>query len=111
MKYLRFIAAVAVGLMAALVVPDAPVTLLGIWLMLIALARRERVTLEREEQRLAFCRDCPVFYPRLKTCGSPLRWRDRDVGCWCYMPMKAKLPRATCWLREQGVDRGWPDDL
>lgn len=111
MKYLRFVAAITVGLAGALVTRDSPISPGGILAMLRALVRQERVSVEREEQRLAFCRDCPVYYPKLRTCGSPLRWRDRDIGCHCYMPMKAKLPRATCWIRDQGVRQGWPDGL
>ena len=113
MTLLRFIAAIAIGLVAApFTHGDDKVSVRGIFWMIVALCRPRRAPPWKRESRLDFCQNCPIFYSPLRTCGSPLRWRDRDIGCWCQLDVKAGLPNATCWLRDKGVDRGgWPDNL
>ena len=60
--------------------------------------------------RLQVCRLCPVYWPPLGTCGSPLA-KDAKLGCWCQMDEKVKFSDATCWLDyELGDDAaplGW----
>lgn len=46
--------------------------------------------------RLRECVRCPLYDRRYKTCGSP----GTDVGCHCFLPMKAALPEARCWVEE-----------
>lgn len=59
------------------------------------------------EQRLAACRKCPVFYAKLQTCGSPLIKDARDLGCFCYMPIKVTT-QCNCWLYDQtDGEQGW----
>lgn len=41
--------------------------------------------------RLRACYRCPVYDPKVRTC------RKYDLGCGCYMPMKARLRDAECW--------------
>ena len=60
-------------------------------------------------ERLNTCARCPVFYGPMKTCGSP-RSADPDLGCWCYMPVKART-RANCWLYDQRLPGGWHRSL
>lgn len=59
--------------------------------------------------RIACCYACPIYYKPLRTCGTPLR--DAHLGCWCFMPAKAKLRDAECWLREEDYETeyGWPE--
>lgn len=54
---------------------------------------------ELYESRIALCRSCPIFYKKLETCGSP--FLDQRLGCFCYMPAKAGLAEAGCWLDEE----------
>lgn len=66
------------------------------------------------EQRLAACRKCPIYCAERQTCGDPLspEWLGEGVpmGCFCYLPTKAKLPAAVCWLDEQNVEGlRWPE--
>lgn len=61
------------------------------------------------EKRMACCRSCPLWYPRLETCGSPLRPKNERGGCWCFMPAAAKLKNKQCWA-DQELDQpefGW----
>lgn len=70
----------------------------------------ERVDPATADRRLAVCRECPVWFEPLGTCGSPLRWVDRELGCWCWMKAKTQLLGAHCWLDEQGIEQppyGW----
>lgn len=60
--------------------------------------------------RLATCSVCPIFYKPLQTCGTPLRKTLRPLGCWCFMPAKARLAAAQCWIDENAPDAaqyGW----
>lgn len=60
--------------------------------------------------RLATCERCPIFYKPLRTCGTPLKKSLRDLGCWCFLPVKARLRAATCWLNDEigsGNEYGW----
>ena len=66
------------------------------------------------EQRLAACRKCPIYCADRQTCGDALtpEWLGEGVpmGCFCYLPAKAKLPAAVCWLDEQNVEGiRWPE--
>ena len=64
----------------------------------------ERASPGHAGARLDCCRRCPLFFTPLQTCGSPLRFGDADLGCWCYMPVKATMKTAQCWLDEEGID-------
>lgn len=63
-------------------------------------------------RRLRACYRCPVFYHRLRTCGSPLSRDLRDLGCWCNVEAKAGIIDADCWLYEDHARTddapGWP---
>ena len=41
--------------------------------------------------RLRACHRCPVYNHKARTC------RKYDLGCGCYMPLKARLKDAECW--------------
>lgn len=112
MKYLRLITAITVGLAAWPFTKNAPITLPGVWSMLMALARFKRASKMKSAIRLGHCANCPLLYKPLMTCGSPLRWKHRELGCWCQMEVKASLPNAGCWLRdEHGLKNYWPDGI
>lgn len=113
MKYLRFGAAIIVGLIGSALVKDGPVTIRGIISMLKALARPERAPAGKVACRLAACERCVIYYKPLRTCGTPLRnGEDRLLGCWCDMEVKATLETAGCWLRdEKGSLNGWSSSL
>lgn len=64
-------------------------------------------------RRMRTCYRCRMFNRRLRTCGTPGEvYSDpsggvETLGCWCLMPLKARLPDATCWARERGLGFGW----
>ena len=31
------------------------------------------------------------------------------MGCWCYMPLAAKLPEKQCWIDAMGVKGKWTE--
>lgn len=85
----------------------------GFWFTIWDGLRQPKTQATRYEHRLAICRKCPIFYPPLQTCGSPLS-EDPSLGCWCNMEIKAKLLHASCWTRDHGVgcEHGaWPIGL
>jgi len=57
---------------------------------------------------MATCRACPVFWNRLETCGSPMS-KTPAWGCWCFMPEKARLKDAECWLDQRLGDDAAPN--
>lgn len=65
-------------------------------------------------RRLNRCLVCPVYCHELRTCGDArLNDREDPMGCFCYMPVKARIRDAVCWLQEPGqfgpkCDAGWP---
>lgn len=62
-------------------------------------------------RHLRTCYKCPLFYKPLRTCGSPLDKKLDGLGCWCYMPEKAAMAQASCWLdiHAPGNTTGWID--
>lgn len=59
----------------------------------------EQVSDEVYEARMNCCRACPIFWNHLGgTCGSPLKRRDSESGCFCHMPTKCREKYAECWL-------------
>jgi hypothetical protein len=83
-----------------------------------ALFQRAKVTPELSKARLGYCRECPLFYEPLSTCGSPLVQAQSQVGCWCHMPTKAS-GLENCWNYDlngrspmfQFIGWGWPEEL
>lgn len=74
------------------------------------IGRGERVPAAEREKKMEVCRKCPLFFRPLQTCGSPLKRRDRDLGCWCNMEAKTWLRGAHCWIDEECLDEapyGW----
>lgn len=72
----------------------------------------KRVPEDMELLRLQTCGKCPLFHVELSTCGSPLKKATRGVGCYCFMPEKAKYESSRCWIdsdTEPGQHRafGW----
>ncbi len=70
----------------------------------------EKVSAELYQQRIEACRRCPISFQKfgLLTCGTPLTKALRPYGCKCFMPEKAKLVEATCWMdTETDLDYGW----
>lgn len=67
------------------------------WKVLVALtARKGNQDVALGERRMRHCEQCPVFFERLRTCGSPLA-DDPALGCWCHLAHKVSDPEATCW--------------
>jgi hypothetical protein len=61
--------------------------------------------------RVKKCLKCPVFDSRRLTCGSPFSTHP-ELGCYCFMPIKAKMNSATCWLDENSdgsTEYGWKE--
>ncbi len=81
-----------------------------------ALKAPQEVPDELVQARLEICRQCPVFFAPLQSCGSPLREIMRrirrlpklPVGCLCHLPTKARL-HENCWAYDERLpDLGWP---
>lgn len=79
----------------------------GVWRAMTFQA--PRVTELLRKQRLETCRQCPIYYAKLETCGSPLA-ADPDKGCHCYLPIAAGVWH-RCWARQEGLPYGWPKEL
>lgn len=68
------------------------------WAVLRAITTRGgKASMETFEARMKCCEECPLFYSPLNTCGSVLT-DNPSLGCGCYLPLKNKLPEATCWM-------------
>lgn len=63
--------------------------------------------------RMRACSRCPVYDHRLKRCHNRFQLHmengvERPFGCGCYMPIKASLKGAECWLSRYGRDQWLP---
>lgn len=70
----------------------------------------KRVSPLEYERRMRVCHSCVLFHKPLLTCGSPLRKDSPELGCWCFMPTKAKFEESTCWLDDnlgEDAPHGW----
>jgi hypothetical protein len=70
----------------------------------------ESVPQTTADARLTVCRGCSLWFKPLGTCSSPLKREAADLGCWCWMEAKVRLPQAQCWLDEDCQDEvpyGW----
>jgi hypothetical protein len=95
--------------------------------LLAALRAPQEVPDELVQARMEICRQCPVFFSPLQSCGSPLREILRRLrrlkagspenssaspkilrGCFCHLPTKARL-HENCWAYDERLpDLGWP---
>jgi len=64
------------------------------------------------------CEGCPVFCHELNTCGDArIEADDEALGCFCYMPVKARIKDSVCWLHEpeqeeaKAIYGGWPKEF
>ena len=74
--------------------------------------RGKKAPLEVVERRNAACAACPVYYPPLGTCGTPLDKQWEGLGCHCVCELKNRLANASCWAKDMGIrNYGWPDNL
>src|SRR4029450_6316438 len=64
--------------------------------------------------RLEACTRCPLRDAELWTCGdgkSLMTLGDGRLvpaGCQCWLPLKAGIPKADCFLTEIGLPSRWP---
>lgn len=82
-------------------------------------SRNSKLSQRVVDARLEACEMCPLYCWELKTCGDarhPQLWHDQTtqstqpMGCFCWLPAKAKLSEATCWLDDQSVEpMRWPE--
>jgi len=86
-------------------------------LFLTLISKDRRADNRTVARRLNRCLICPVFCHELKTCGDA-RISDREdpMGCFCYMPVKARIRDAVCWMQEPAqlgpeCDAGWPREV
>lgn len=82
------------------------------WL-LWELAFNPRVSTDLYRRRQERCEVCPIYNRKMQTCGTAgevLADKQHAFGCWCYMPVKARLA-TDCWLWERNLTMGWPDEL
>ena len=97
------IKALARGAWHAVIKPNLT-SLLPVWKILIRSQRPAPDNLVKA--RLRYCAQCPFFNKTHQTCGTA----GEDDGCWCFMPVKAMIPEATCWARDNYME-GWPDEI
>ena len=68
-------------------------------------------------QRMKCCRRCPLYDRQRQACGMVgSTWnnqgKEEPLGCGCFMPLKAGLPEAECWLWQRtNGKQGWADSL
>lgn len=53
--------------------------------------------------RLGACHRCPLYDRAHHRCGQP---EPSTTGCRCYMPLKAAVPQAGCWLDQMYQEEG-----
>jgi len=72
-----------------------------------------KASAELRMARLSACPRCPIYFNRfgLKTCGSPLRRKHKDLGCYCDIAALAQYEKSECWLAEQGLPSRWPERI
>lgn len=83
------------------------------WTIFIYWITREP-TDPRWRDRLDICRQCVIYDSERQVCGrrgETVPGTKLPIGCSCYMPAKSRIPWATCWARNQGLEDGWPDRL
>ncbi|MHC1766186.1 MAG: hypothetical protein AB9869_18110 [Verrucomicrobiia bacterium] len=57
-------------------------------------------------RRMRACQRCPIYDRERRTCGRlgqgivSYHGDPIPLGCGCFMPLKAALPNAKCWLHE-----------
>lgn len=74
---------------------------LSLWIGLLQVKNQAPPSLAA--RRIAKCSTCPLLFPPLFTCGSPLRNDLKDLKpqpCWCNMYFKATAKDATCYIDE-----------
>jgi hypothetical protein len=60
---------------------------------------------------------CPFYDHKRRTCGhenstTNVFGNTEMAGCGCFMPLKAGIPEATCWLNDRTAGEvGWPKHL
>jgi hypothetical protein len=54
---------------------------------------------------------CPLRNPVYWTCGTPGETvptnPPEQLGCWCRLPLAAKLPQKRCYLDINNQPGGW----
>jgi len=65
-------------------------------------------------RRLRICRACPFYDRTLRTCGDGetlIEDTSRNVsvpsGCQCWLPLKARMKDASCFLADIGREPKW----
>lgn len=70
-------------------------------------SKKGKASDELFNERMETCRNCALHFAPLDTCGSPLSDHP-ELGCFCYLPAKARQAGAKCWIRENTtIDGGW----
>jgi len=88
----------------------------GLALVRRALTGHREVPFALYLHRLRACHACPIYDRQRRTCGTPGdgektyandAGRIRPMGCWCWMPLKARLTDATCWMSDMTGRPTW----
>ena len=84
------------------------------WIHLAKSLLRFKTSIKIWGIRLDVCSKCPIYDHGFKSCRMPkeiashLGYGDRDLGCGCFMPLRA-LDTDACWgwvAYERKI--GWP---
>ncbi len=86
----------------------------GFLTSLFAWVFHEEASAKAVQLRLNACEQCEIYCPELQTCGDARVDDDKPLGCFCFMPVKARIPASRCWLNEsEGLEpgtMGWPKE-
>ncbi len=74
------------------------------WWSIFGMPYTQMVDSTTRTARYRECFQCPIFSQKRRTCGE---YKDPELGCMCYMPLKTKYKDATCWARDNQLEFGW----
>lgn len=93
------------------------------WLSgLLAIGRfvlsRQNASEDDYKRRRGTCAGCPIYNRHFQSCGTPGNRYfdpkdgvDKEIGCYCFMPIKAATD-CNCWAYElTSGQAGWPESL
>jgi hypothetical protein len=96
MRTIRLLSALAVAVIACILSPAKSASRIrAAWFLWLKPMTQAPFWLTYRRYRA--CRHCPVFYPPLRTCGSPLSKEFRGLGCYCSTEIKCGILNASCW--------------
>lgn len=78
------------------VLNGGPLVLLKIGMAAIRSVTKKPVNRAEWRKRVKACNRCLIYNPNKKIC------KRGELGCGCYIPLKARIPTEDCW-----TGKGW----